>query len=337
MRARRIIAAAVLPTPLVLVAAGCASAAQGALDGHRASEPGHGVLIVAAGQPCLSTQPDIQPMVAQNARQAAKHLKHLGFPEPRVLHEATIERVRSELGADQSGPLTVLYMGHGALTLEGDEPRADRALSQCPEHGPRCVSHVCLADGSLAVDELARAVPKATPFAFLVIDACTSAHVDPRGAQTNVSVMSASPVQIDMSVRAQTLLTEGLLRLSREALDLDCDGAVSDLEWFRAWSNATSQGTYALAQPKLRRQAAGPQTMMTVAHERCMPRSRPGVVDADARAAEEFAPAQFRVLGPLGVGEDLVVDGTRHAAGHLVPMACEHAIGQCFRLDEVGR
>jgi len=124
-------------------------------------------------------------------------------------------------------------------------------------------SRVCLGDGSrpgdwLDIDrDLLPALPTSLSGAVVVLDSCSSAHVDPRLARIPTTIISASPYVVDASALFGTTILASL----SAAIDDNCNGVFDDDDLF---SGATHRLSAALsfvafeAWPKLRRNAPSP-------------------------------------------------------------------------------
>ena len=113
-------------------------------------------------------------------------------------------------------------------------------------------------------------------------------------------------------------------------LDGDCDGSVTDIEFFRALDLELPEGGERgafLANPKLRRQVPGPLPLFALpAQKGCLPHDVPnyrGVERLDARV--------YVTHEALRPGEPLLWDGRAIPASSLQLVPCENDVGQCFR------
>lgn len=281
------------------------------------------VLTIAAGAACLPGQRDIRQWVEPAIDAAERRFRSWGLHDIRKV-DARRRAVLDELERPRREPLIVLFAGHGALR----EPRAKTSawVSQCSETGPRCVSMACTGT-PLSFDDMVHAVSPSVPWALFLLDACTSAHVDVRLARTRVSVASISPFAVDGDL---SLLTRGIAALDDAKLDGDCDGSVTDIEFFRALDldlpEGGERGAF-LANPKLRRQVPGPLPLFALpAQKGCLPHDVPnyrGVERLDARV--------YVTHEALRPGEPLLWDGRAIPASSLQLVPCENDVGQCFR------
>lgn len=329
-------------------------------------------LLVPGGSPCGPSSRSTLSMeasVRDGMAAVQRRLGELGFGPVRLLDDIEPQAVLDAVRAAEPMPLLLLYSGHGALYRAGTQPvgygRDSAAeLDACvPERGARCVSTVCLGEHRLALDALVSAVPSSTPLALIVADACVSAHVDVRAARTDVSVLSLSPHALSQprTLNERTYVANALPRLESRVADLDCDGSVTDLEFFfwltseidcveseerRAAGHSRSQDPgarsgsvdplYELPRPKLRRQVTGRGVLFGggAVSDGCRPRrlDELAATQAGARARHTDPPA-VEVQGAVRPETRLRWKGQPLDHARLIPMPCEAAVGQCFRWE----
>lgn len=188
-----------------------------------------------------------------------------------------------------SGWLLLFFSGHG--TADG---------------GP---SRVCIGDRDhrgewLDINrELLPALPASLGGAVIVLDNCSSAHVDPRIARVPTAIVSASPYQIDTGA----LFGATLLATLAAARDDNCNGVFDDDDLF-AGLNHRLQASLTLtsfeAWPKLRRNAPSAVPLPV----RAQPSPRCAALWATATAVPEAAlprplAAQRQVQAALAGGQ----------------------------------
>jgi len=169
-----------------------------------------------------------------------------------------------------TGWLLLLFSGHGM---------ADRGSSR-----------VCIGDSEhrgewLDIDrDLLPALPASLSGAVIVLDSCSSAHVDPRIAHVPTAIVSASPYQIDTGA----LFGATVLATLAAAHDDNCNGVFDDDDLF-AGLNHRLQASLTLtsfeAWPKLRRNAPSPVPLPV----RAQPSPRCAALWATANAVPEAA------------------------------------------------
>jgi hypothetical protein len=124
-------------------------------------------------------------------------------------------------------------------------------------------SRVCIGDGTgpgdwLDIDdELLPALPPALGGAVIVLDSCSSAHVDPRRARIPTAILSASPYAIEPGALFGATVLDALAAAS----DDNCNGVFDDDDLFAGLARRLA-GQPSLvafeAWPKLRRNAPSP-------------------------------------------------------------------------------
>jgi hypothetical protein len=277
----------------------------------------------------------------------------LGFA-PRVVSEVDSDTVITEFRRKHEQPTIFVYSGHGGL-VHGSVPRDEEPVTperplipSCPDEGPRCTSLVCLSDGWHVVDQLIEHLNGETPFALLVLEACTAADVDPRVAHTEVAVLSLTrermaivPNQVrDTSERHKagmtTLLGTAMAELVRHGIaDLDCDGAIDELEFSEAVAARLKRGTTADALPTLRSQTRDRHRLVRTRATACVPRTTSIALDDEPYSIEgrEFV----RLHGFIAQTRTAPLFRGAVAVSQLAPVACQDFEGQCFRTLEARR
>lgn len=158
----------------------------------------------------------------------------------------TAESLEVELRADES--LLVAAANHLTLPIadlpttawQGGQglPREGYMAAVLAGHGASgaVAASICLdaqLDGpsttTLEINALAAALPRSLRGAVLIVNACRSAHVDPRQSAVPLSVISASPFTVRTDAMFGSTLPEALLAA---AADPNCDGLVTDQELF---------------------------------------------------------------------------------------------------------
>jgi len=250
------------------------------------------VIVVTSSATCAGGRDDdIAESVADDAklleavllsRVGREHFKVLVAPTPLALKQA-IASVDSQRG------LWLIYTGHGRV-----EPAPARKPGDAPAPlGVGLRSSLCLgtrssSDGSNSNPAASRVTPldvsellqwideKGFRWANLVLNSCESAHVDVSRLRHPISVISASPEQLDGSVAqgSQTAPTSQAPHATRlvqaigaaieqgAKLDTNCDGWVSDRELFDAaraqLADMIILREQSFLMPRLRRQATLP-------------------------------------------------------------------------------
>lgn len=221
------------------------------------------VLLVA----CTIAGCAASPSQSVSAERSRAHVLKLFSP-----HCGTAESLEAELGADEQLldaaardlrlPIGVLdekawqrgegLPGSGFLMaiLAGHAAPGISAASVCIDAQP------WTPDGlALPIDGLTNALPATLSGAVLIVNACRSAQVDPRGSKVPLSVISASP----FTVRTDAMFGSTLpLALLSAANDPNCDGLVTDQELFDSLTLLLRQSpplSDRPAFPKLRRNA----------------------------------------------------------------------------------
>lgn len=141
------------------------------------------------------------------------------------------------------GWLLLLISGHGIA-----DGRGSRA----------CIGQADRPGEWLDIDgELLPALPASLSGAVVVLDSCSSAHVDPRKARIPTAIVSASPYAIDTGA----LFGATVIASLAAATDENCNGVFDDDDLF-AGLNHRLQSSLSLtafeAWPKLRRNATSP-------------------------------------------------------------------------------
>ena len=192
-----------------------------------------------AGAECPGTA-DVSGFVDRQQRRVRDALgsQKLDMAVPRDRDRASVKQALKEMGG---GSRLVIYAGHARVDAGGR-------------------SVVCLADGEVPIEELVRHATSGgnTPEAItFVVNACQSAAVNLAGIDVPVSVISASPydVETDSAFAESTVQA-----LTDSRADVNCDGRISDQELFDAIVEApvlVRARSFRPAVPKIRRQAGG--------------------------------------------------------------------------------
>lgn len=169
-----------------------------------------------------------------------------------------------------SGWLVLLFSGHGMA--DGGSSRV--CVGDSEHHGEW-----------LDIDrDLLPALPASLSGAVIVLDSCSSAHVDPRIAHVPTAIVSASPYQVDTGA----LFGATVLATLAAARDDNCNGVFDDDDLF-AGLNHQLQASLTLtsfeAWPKLRRNAPSPVPLPV----RAQPAPRCAALWATANAVPEAA------------------------------------------------
>jgi hypothetical protein len=245
---------------LVGLATGLALAiAAGRADASGAGHPGGEIWIATSPAECPGVTGALfryERAVADRAEAAMQRLAQT----PRRF-DSRGDLLRALAGPDLHGWLLVFLSGHGS-TETGAIVRGD--------------SRVCLGNGAgpgewLDIDrDLLPALPTSLSGAVIVLDACSSAAVDPRRARIPTAIISASPYAIDTAA----LFGDMMLASLAAAVDDNCNGVFDDDDLFagviRRQRSAVSLVALE-AWPKLRRNAPSPLPLPlpTVPSERC--------------------------------------------------------------------
>lgn len=300
------------------------------------------VLIISGGTSCHESQKDLRAPLASATSAVTKRLVDIGFAGVHRINEPSAAELLEKLREPRRQPLLLVLTAHGLLHRSPSspvprEPGSISTVSECPEIGAPCVSALCIERKLVDVDALVAAIAPERPFALLVVDACSSAHVDVRRARTRVSVLSAATTEQAMGVNGSGFLTEALARFDPGAADRDCDGAVTDVEWFDWLRNEvprTRRLGVAPIDPKLRRQDDAAEIVLRAVHTAPASCGGSNVTDFGGPRMEDrwLAPRHRLYRGCVALDElDEALPGERRAR---IPMACADDIGQCFRFEE---
>lgn len=244
-------------TGVILLSAGLALA--GAARSDTGAPRPFRIVVAFSDEPCPAGSARLGKVATESDELAdvlgrvAKNAEVVRLPEGppdrrRPLDGAELRRV---VGADRR-PLWLIYSGHA--TVRGGR------------------SFLCLANRELlpVADVLASIAPE-TPFATVMLNACSSAFVDPR--RPNLVVISASPDEVGTTFDG-SVLGSRLLRALRGRYDRDGDGVFTSAELFAALRGAAVNNHP--VQTKLRAQSLGPLPLFGVPRADSMPAVWPG-------------------------------------------------------------
>jgi hypothetical protein len=256
---------------IVLVGLALGSAAPA--SGQPADPPGE-LWIVASPATCHAGEP-LDGYVRQVREQVDAAMRRLQRT-PRMI--ATRAELLAALGTRPHGWLFLFLSGHG--TGDGG-------------------SRVCMGDGEgewLDINrDLLPALPATLSGAVIVLDSCSSAHVDPRLARIPTAILSASPNIVESGALFGAMVLASL----GAASDENCSGAFDDDDLFtgltRRLQSSLSLVKFA-AWPKLRRNAPSPVPIAVRARS-------PGRCTELARRAAAIPPQALP--GPLARQRDI--------------------------------
>ena len=146
-------------------------------------------------------------------RSVATNADVVGLPAGALGHRAPLRKkeLLDAIKADRR-PLWLTYSGHATVT--------------------KGQSSLCLGEATvLPVADVLDAINPAVPFATVLLNACSTAAVDPR--RSNLVVISASPDEVTTTLSG-SVLGERLLATLRGTYDTDGDGVFSSMELFEA-------------------------------------------------------------------------------------------------------
>jgi hypothetical protein len=311
----------------LLLLAACASAGDRRSAARSAgAPPGPRYLLVEAPWGCEGGGPDLTAAIESERRRITESMRVAPL---RADRRGEIEEA---LGARDSRPLVLVYLGHATNA------------SSPPGRPPR--TRLCLRDGPVAVDDLLKRVSGETPYVFLLLDACWTADVDVRASPAPAAVLSASPDEVETTLRGETALA-GLLAPALACADADRDGWIDDRELLDALVSQVGQPVLGVTPiPRLRRQARRALPVFAAPGSQGCPEKAPrppdpapseGVETVWAWSRLGHHPVQSRVvvLWHPGLVEDPVVtDRGRRIRGALLrPTWCtRQSFGQCFEV-----
>jgi hypothetical protein len=252
----------------------------------RAAPPGE-IWAVASPAVCPGVEGRLDRYEEGIAKSVAATLAALG-QQPRWFTTRT--ELLAALAHHRSGGWLLLFIsGHGSASTGS--------------------SRVCIGDGNgpgewLDIDgELLPALPPALAGAVIVLDSCSSAHVDPRRARIPTAILSASPYAIETNALFGATVLDALATAS----DDNCNGVFDDDDLFAGLIRRLA-GQLSLvafeAWPKLRRNAPSPLPIAVRAQSpgRCAAR----VTTADAVPVSDLPGelvAQRRAQAALATGK----------------------------------
>jgi hypothetical protein len=205
-------------------------------------------------------------------------------------------------------------------------------------HGRRPVyerqSYLCLRNGPLAVNRIVAALPPGVGEASLLLDACESAHVSVHESEVAVSVLSADPERIDTGPERTVLgeeIPDALRRAAKQGGSLLTDEQLNELLQPPLADTKTIYDKHRsrVPKPKLRRQAAGPITLLRLVQ--AADAAPPVVSPTPASATQPLRTStpgggwQYRFLGKVSSADIAMV---RQEGG--IPWPCQEDTGQCF-------
>lgn len=300
------------------------------------------VLLIAAGRPC-SDEDDLHEGIRRDMATVESHLRALGFDTITRLDDPDAATLLKWLARPITRPLLVLHAGHGFVhkSPAAPAPRSPSGVQVtpiCSEMGPGCTSTLCVSKQFLDVDALVASVATSRQFAVLIVDACSSAHVDVRRATTAVSVLSATPISLTTNVSGRTFIAETLSKLQLTEADTDCDGSLTDVELYHWLDRELPRSTGTSPQPKLRRQTDTPwfTLLRSEGRSQCATTSHSRDVGEEPVVFNRRPPRHVRMTGcvrPRGEGK-VPWDDRVEPLARLVPMPCTAGVGQCFRLGD---
>jgi hypothetical protein len=293
----------------------------------------HGVALearlVAAGWLCDGKDDGLAAIVGPETRALREVFLRQGIQAQTPLPNPTSSQLLRDVGRPSSGPVLWFYSGHSGWI----DAATGRLLSMEEHRHPLAApvkSALCLADGPLALDKVVASFSADLPFALLIVNSCFAGHIDVRRSPVDVAVLSASTGRIDIRDNSGTALGRALLQGPIGALDLDCDGWVSDLDLFGYVSDEVTKAGVGAPVPKLRRQVRS--TPHLLRSRSCRTGSPiayfppPGAYEWrwDERAR------RLTVLGYLSWQTTITIGGSVLAGEDLVAVPCREDVGQCF-------
>lgn len=286
-------------------------------------------IIFSAGKPCQD-EPDIQAQARSSAMALGAGLRQLGFSPVTVVTNPSRTEILDAVHSLGPRPGLVAYSGHGAVL-----DAAGHVQERCAERGGPCHSALCLADNDkLTLDEVVAEVAATTELAVLLIDACSSAHVDLRLARAPLSVISASPFSTSLAESGRTPLSDAFARLATD-LDLDCDARLADWELFNGLNRLIALENDGSAMPKLRRQIRGEAApLLRGGHTTCWPerKSRSAMLPDGSETYACESGRCSRIEGFVAPQTPISFDGKNYPANVVAATPCADDTGQCFRL-----
>jgi hypothetical protein len=196
------------------------------------------MIVFASGRGCDRRRHQLMMAARTEAAELSEVMHTLGGPTPMILHDPRAREVETRIRRVGPGPLLLLFIGHGVQYVGADGVKR---------------SALCLADGQLPIEHILTWLPTHLSHAVIVLDMCSSAHVDVRRSPVPTSVISATPSLVNTQ-RSAPLLTGILIEALRHEGDLDhpC-GIRSDEELFSFIDRQSSVPRIHPLLPKLRR------------------------------------------------------------------------------------
>ena len=287
------------------------------------------VRLATSSYDCLGNATNIAAGLTAETDALASALAAQGVHVARPLRNPTSGELALMLGAEADGPLLWMYSGHGDLV----KPGTRTLLTKVEKDSPRRVadSALCLQDGPWPIARLVERLPRSTPFALLIVNACFSADVDIRQAPVDMALISLSTQKSKQDVDGRTPLGQAMRTLVLADLDLDCDGGLSDLEWFAHLQKESTRHGYGAPMLKLRRQTHSLPKL--VATRGCHPDLpvEPHIVSLKLEPYRHYGAEHVRANGYVARDTPMVLDGRNVPADELNATGCRSAVGQCFQ------
>jgi hypothetical protein len=179
---------------------------------------------------------NLQSSIAAELPKILAALQKATGAKPVVLSAATSSEVHAALAVKAPVPIVFTFIGHGNLDKETGR------------------STLCFDDGAKEVDSLLADISSEVSHAVWILDACYSGNVDVRKSTVPVSVISASPDNVEPTKPGGTALGE-ILALALDRADRNQDGVTTDRELLRALVQLSGTTVAGHARPILRRQS----------------------------------------------------------------------------------
>jgi len=282
------------------------------------------VRILASGRTCEPGWPQDTRLTATIKKEIpalVNALRDRGMAVDEPTFDPSQDDVMAATEPNAGRPLIVIYSGHGRWVDNKGDVLSPREHLAPPVRPVR--SAFCVRGGPMAVEDIARRFRAPTPAVLLIADACFSAHVDLRGVQTDLSLLSGSTGYI--KAEAVTPLTGRLTGILSEALDCDGDGQVSDFEIFAPLERGFNRLLPGQPNPKLHRQLRVAPAFFHSRRRQCSEAPPP----LAAPAIEYFFAGRRHLYFEGRAAPDLSASvGGMPASAFAVP--CSHRIGQCY-------
>lgn len=274
----------------LLIVIGCAFAFSVPVDARSLAAPPGEIWLVTSPADCPGAGGTLFKYEHLMREQASAALKKLSRTARTIETRGRLLEALAELELRRAGGwLMLLFSGHGGL--DGG------------------ASRVCVGDGNgpgewLDIDrELLRALPASLAGAVIVLDACSSANVDPHLATIPTTIISASPYFVSTGA----LFGPTVLASLSAAMDENCNGVFDDDDLFAGVTHrlrATLSFVTLEAWPKLRRNAPSPLPIPVPVEstERCTGTTAAAVAVASRHALPKPVLEQRRRQGDLARG-----------------------------------